>query len=479
MADYGVRLPGVVRNSVRVRLVLLFFTITAGAVGFVYLYVVPQLRSSLTTERLQRLELVGAESVDRLERAALASRDPEQLGRLARRTAAASDARVTLLGVQGGEPAFVLADSESDPEAVQRDYRPAAGAAGSGSIRSGVAAVGGQRIGETAVPVPAQVDPVWVVVFSTPLGEVEDNVALISRQILIAGGIALTAALLAAWFAAGAHSRRLRRLEAAADEVAGGNFRVPIPIDSTDEVGQLARTFDSMQGRLAQLDSARREFIANASHELRTPVASLGGFLELLTEEDPDPASREEFLRTMRGQVDRLTKLTTDLLDLSKLDADALQLHSGPVDLAAVASDVVAEFTPQLTRSASVLRVVPQRGSKPLARGDLGRVMQIMRILIDNALKHTEEGTNISIDTSMSADSAMISVSDDGPGIAVANRDRIFDRFQTADPAGGTGLGLAISRELARRMGGELSLSSRRGQTRFTLSLPKMGEARS
>jgi signal transduction histidine kinase len=254
--------------------------------------------------------------------------------------------------------------------------------------------------------------------------------------------------------------------------VAGGNFRVPIPIDSSDEVGQLATTLDGMQRRLARLDSARREFIANASHELRTPVASLGGFLELLEDESPDPEAREEFLRTMREQVDRLTKLSTDLLDLSKLDADALVLSSGPVDLAAIATEAEEEFTALALRAGSVLRVLPPDGRKPLARADHGRTLQIMRILIDNAIKHTPEGTTITLSTHTGPSEATVSVSDDGLGIPVANRERVFERFHSSDAAGGSGLGLAIARELARAMGGDLTLSSRPRRTTFALRLP-------
>ena len=113
----------------------------------------------------------------------------------------------------------------------------------------------------------------------------------------------------------------ISRLEDAARKVADGNFETPIPVASAGQLGQLARTFNEMQRRLAELDSARKQFIANASHELRTPIFSLGGFVELLEEEDPSPEERAEFVRTMREQIERLTKLTADLLDLSQLDA--------------------------------------------------------------------------------------------------------------------------------------------------------------
>lgn len=463
------RLP---QPSVRYRLVLLFFAITTGAVGFVYLYVVPQLTSSLTAERLERLERRGAEEAARLEEAGRRGLDRTELGALLRRIAAEVDARVTLLGVRGGRPSFVVSDSELEEEAVNGDYPSALGAAASGAIRSGVETRRGLSTGQTAVPIGDPEDPYWVAVLSAPLDDVEANVSLIQRQILIAGAIALAAALLAAWLAAGFHARRLRRLEAAAEQVAGGNFRVPIPVDSADEVGQLAATFDGMQQRLARLDSARREFIANASHELRTPVGALGGFIELLEDEEPDEAARRQFVRTMRGQIDRLTKLTTDLLDLSKLDADAVSLSRERLDLLALAEDVAGEFDVAARSAGSSIDVIRPGDRKPLARADRERTMQIMRILLDNAIKHTPEGTKIEIRGEQQDGQCRLSVSDDGPGMAREARERAFERFYTGDAVSGTGLGLSIARELARLMDGEISLESGSRRTTFILSLP-------
>jgi two-component system, OmpR family, sensor kinase len=291
---------------------------------------------------------------------------------------------------------------------------------------------------------------------------VDDNVALIRRQILIAGMIALAAALAAGWIAARAHAKRLRRLEAAAEKVAEGDFATPIPDEGTDEVGQLASTLNEMRQRLARLDQARKEFIANASHELRTPIFSLGGFVELLDEEEPDPAAREEFVRTMREQVERLTKLTADLLDLSKLDADAIQIRRERVRLTEVARRVADEFGPVAERHRTQIAVADDGGGAAAA-ADPDRVAQIMRILIDNALTHTPEGTAISVGAREQNGSATLVVTDDGPGIEPRSRDRVFERFYT---------GLAIARELALRMNGSLELRSRRGRTAFELTLP-------
>jgi len=458
--------------SVRNRLAVLFFVITAAAVGFIYLYVVPQLRSNLTAQKLQRLEEVATSESARLEHAMRQGESQAQIRRLVRDAAQRADARVTVLGVppsEGGSQ-FVVADSEFERTAIIPSY-PAAGAAiSSGHTSSAIERIAGERTGEIAVPLSIDGRPRWVAVSSTRLADVDDTVALIRRQILIAGSIALLAALAAGWLAARAHAKRLKRLEEAAKKVAEGDFSTRIPDEGADEVGQLAATFNEMQQRLSRLDSARKEFIANASHELRTPIFSLGGFVELLDEDEPDPVVRAEFVRTMREQIARLTKLTADLLDLSKLDADVMEVSADEVDLASIARRVAQEFGPAVERHNSELDVSVD-GDAP-AMADADRVAQIIRILLDNALTHTPEGTSISITTQRRDGAASLVVADNGPGIGPHNRNRVFDRFYTGDRVSGSGLGLAIARELAMRMNGELGVESRRGRTRFELQLP-------
>ena len=257
---------------------------------------------------------------------------------------------------------------------------------------------------------------------------------------------------------------------------------MPIPgvgsSGSRDEVGQLAETLDEMQRRLRVLDSARREFIANASHELRTPIASLGGFVELLEDDDPDPETRREFVRTMREQVDRLTKLSTDLLDLSRLDAEAMSLRLDSFALDTLAREVVGEFAAAAERHGAAVSILTVGGQEQIVRADRARTAQIIRILIDNAIKHTPKGTEISLTTSSRPGAHRVSVTDDGPGIDPRSRERVFDRFFTGDSTGGSGLGLAIARELARLMGGDVELETRRRRTTFTLGLPGRGDRR-
>jgi signal transduction histidine kinase len=324
----------------------------------------------------------------------------------------------------------------------------------------------GSRITTTALSIGAGtsiVIYVWVVTIS---GHSEAR-----GPILVGALLALLIALAVGFYSAQIVSQRVRRIEDAARAVADGDFAARIPVDSSGQLGQLARTFNEMQRRLAELDSARKQFIANASHELRTPIFSLGGFVELLDEDDPSPEERAEFVRTMRQQIERLTKLTADLLNLSQLDAGGIVMAIRSIDLSSLARDVAREFGARADLRGSRLELrTPDR--PVVAAADPDRVRQIIRILLDNALTHTPEGTSVTVTIYSVNQRAELTVSDDGSGIPQRAQKRIFERFYTADSAGGSGLGLAIARELAQRMDGRIAISSSRRFTAFTLDLP-------
>ena len=190
-----------------------------------------------------------------------------------------------------------------------------------------------------------------VVLLSSSLHNDLQSVEVVRRRMLVAGGIAAAFAIGFGYALATLFARRIRRLEAAAERIAGGRFDETVVDPAPDELGQLARAFERMRLRLATLDRARAEFIANASHELRTPLFSLAGFLELLDDEEIDAATRAEFLGAMRDQLSRLTKLATDLLDLSRIDAGRLAVAADSLDLDAVAGSLAVEFGPRAAAS--------------------------------------------------------------------------------------------------------------------------------
>jgi signal transduction histidine kinase len=283
----------------------------------------------------------------------------------------------------------------------------------------------------------------------------------------------LLIALLLGYGGARMFARRIRRLERAADRIANGRFDEPVVDTGGGELGALADAFERMRVRLAHLDDARREFVANASHELRTPLFSLAGFLELLDDEELDEPTRLEFLGSMREQVDRLTKLASDLLDLTRLDSGRLTVACEPVDLAALAADLADEFGPLAASSDHRLSVAD--GDEPvLAEADELRALQLGRILVENALLHTPSGTPVEVRALTRDGSAVLQVEDAGPGIREDEREQLFERFFRLDGtrASGSGLGLAIGKQLAELMDGAIELESAPGRTVFSLVLP-------
>ncbi len=266
-----------------------------------------------------------------------------------------------------------------------------------------------------------------VLLVEAPLGDVQQQVAAVERRLVVGGALAFAVALLAGALAAEPLARRLARLRAAADRIAHGSFSEPIVDRSHDEIGELARSLEEMRVRLDALERSRAAFIANASHELRTPLTALGGYLELLTEGGLTDDERSEFLDTMGEQVQRLTKLATDLLDLSRLDAGGITVAHDEIELGVLATDCAREMQAVAARRGSF--VLAESGAPALALGDEGRVLQVLRVLVDNAVRHTPAGSTITLRTESTPWGAGVVVADNGPGIPPELLERVFERF--------------------------------------------------
>jgi two-component system OmpR family sensor kinase len=470
-------------RSLRNKLALVFFAITAVAFSVIYFSVATQPESNLEERRLRDLELLAGVYEPTLTELAISDPSDEQLERGVRQVAEGTDSQVTLF------------DWEEDPKGRQDDTRglsfyprfdsreqsayPRNDALLLRALRTRKTQTAfdlfqGDDIGLVAQPLLREGSRVGVALYSRDFEEVEAAVSFIRNRVLLATLAALVLALAGGWLVARRLGQRVRRLERAAEEVSRGSWVDPLPVDSTDELGQLTGTFNDMQAQLRQVDVARKEFIATASHELRTPIFSLAGFVELLQDEELDEDTRREFLETMSEQVDRLQKLSVNLLDLSRLDAGSLELHPEEVDLSELARSVVHEFTPAMSSHDTDLDVrLPDQGPEALC--DPERVAQIMRILLDNALRHTPAGTHVTVTADRSNGAAGFTVADAGPGLPEGSRAKVFERFYTGDAARGAGLGLAIARELAERMDGRLRVTSQSGGTAFTLELPVNG----
>jgi signal transduction histidine kinase len=304
----------------------------------------------------------------------------------------------------------------------------------------------------------------YAVVVMRRLEYVTSTVRVVQNAFIVAAAAGLAIALVLGFWLTRTLLRRLERLHNATHELVRRGLDAPLPVDEhRDEIGDLTRAFADMQSRLRHQEAARRAFVATASHELRTPLASLDGTLELLAD-DLDPARLDigdarERTRRAQEQSRRLSNLASDLLDLSRLDAE-VPLRAEPVELGELCRAVAAEFE----RRAAEARVRVE--ARPAAHGcwaqaDPGALAQIVRILLDNALRVAPQGSSVRVRALSDGALAQIVVSDSGPGVPADERERIFERFQRGSTTGGRsgfGLGLAIGRELAQRMDGTLEL---------------------
>jgi two-component system phosphate regulon sensor histidine kinase PhoR len=224
----------------------------------------------------------------------------------------------------------------------------------------------------------------------------------------------------------------------------------------------------------------RRDFVANVSHELKTPLTSIRGFAETLLEDDPPEPLRRQFLENVRRNTLRLQRLVDDLLDLSRLEAGRWDLQAEPVDVAAAAREAWQAVEPH-ARGKGVSFGVAGAG---VAAADDQALAQVFQNLFDNALRYTPEGGSVGVEIHTDQGLVHVAVSDTGSGIPARSLPRIFERFYRVDPArsreeGGTGLGLAIVRHLVQGMGGEATAESELGRgTVIRFTLPASSERR-
>ena len=239
------------------------------------------------------------------------------------------------------------------------------------------------------------------------------------------------------------------------------------------EDGALAILRDVTEERRVQ--RAKAEFIANASHELKTPLTALSGYLEMLEDEE-DERVRSEFLMDMRSQTDRLQSLARTLLDLSRLDANATTFRTEEVDL----EDILHELRRDFGYTGRPMTI--QADDVPPVVTDPTQLHRMLAILLDNALKYSSEDTPIDLNLSRDDGHAVISVTDRGCGIPEREIPHIFDRFyraQGSSRADGTGLGLALAREITDHLGGNIQVQSHPGTgSTFSVALPLTADSR-
>jgi signal transduction histidine kinase len=269
-------------------------------------------------------------------------------------------------------------------------------------------------------------------------------------------GVAAAIALAMVQLLARGMTSPLRSMERAAARMAAGDLSVRVDAHASDEVGRLAAAFNHMADELAEVDRQRRELVANVSHELRTPISALRATLENVVDGvvAPEPA----LLRTMLAQTERLQRLVTQLLDLSRLESGGSPLHRLPfaaADLLEAVADEAALHSPDLTFEVAV------EPPDLVVDGDPERLHQVIANLVDNAARFTPDDRPVVLRATGGGPQVVFEVVDEGPGIPPESLGRVFERFYRTDEArttdeGGSGLGLAIARWIVELHGGRI-----------------------
>ncbi len=303
---------------------------------------------------------------------------------------------------------------------------------------------------------------------------------------LVAGGLAaalvIPLILLVMGFAiARAIASRLERVVVPIERIGRGDFQQRVDIHSADEVGRLAKVVNGMAARLQETEASKAEFLAMASHEMRTPLALMHNATELLLDE-PDHEEhtpREELLQIIADNIDRMNRRVGDLLDLARMEAGHVALQREPIDLTAVVAEVAESVRPMLAAKEQSLSLNLPPGLPPLS-ADPDRIQQVLLNLLANASRHTPPGTDVTVSASQQGDAVTVEVEDTGPGIPreqLEQLEQLMNGNRRALGRNGTGLGLLIARRLVALHGGRLWAQSEMGKgSRFTFALPCNGE---
>ena len=328
-----------------------------------------------------------------------------------------------------------------------------------------------------AAPVPGAATPV-AVFLQTPITGVNQAIKAMDRILLLSLLDGTIAAAILGFFIARGLTRPIADISQAAARFAAGDYASRAAATGKSEVGDLGRTFNTMADALAKVEQNRREFLANVSHELKTPVASIQALAEALTDGvAAKPEQQRRYLDTIVDESRHIDRLIRDLLDLAQLEAGELSVVPEPLDLAAFLEAETTKYHHLLAPGDLSLRLDIAPGAPPV-RADRGRLAQIMANLVSNAVRHSPPGGVIDIAVRPAGGRTAVTVSDRGPGIPPEDQPHIWDRFYRVDKArsrshGGTGLGLAITKRLIQAMGGDITVrSTPGGGAAFTFTLP-------
>ena len=314
-----------------------------------------------------------------------------------------------------------------------------------------------------------------VLLYSSPVQEMMDRLASLQTRMVVYFLIAAAAAMVFALIFSRVLTRPIVSLTKSIQRMGHGDLSVRVK--GSGELRRLSETFNTMSEKLQMLDTSRNQFVSNASHELKTPLATMKILLEnIIYQPEMDADMRTEFLTDINKEIDRLNSIISDLLTLVSMDSKAMRLNRTTFSLAQVITDTAHRLQPVAETHHQELKLALNDRCEMYA--DCAKLTQVVYNLMENAIKYTQEGGTVKVRLIRSGRDAVMTVTDNGPGIPREDQAHIFDRFYRVDKArsretGGTGLGLSIVHQMVLMHGGSVSVESEEGKgSTFTVELP-------
>lgn len=270
----------------------------------------------------------------------------------------------------------------------------------------------------------------------------------------------------------------LRKITEATEQYASGNMHYEFSVESEDEMGYLAASLSYMASEIARAEDDQKKFVANVSHDFRSPLTSIKGYLEAMLDGTIPPEMHEKYLTIVLNETERLTKLTNSLLTLNNLNMKGMLLDKTDFDINTIIRNVAASFEGTCIQKTIAIELV-LTGDEMFVTADMGKIQQVLYNLLDNAIKFSHQNSVIKLETTEKHNKIFISVKDSGIGIPKDELKLIWDRFYKSDSSRGkdkkgTGLGLSITKEIIRSHGENINVISTEGVgTEFIFSLPK------
>lgn len=321
---------------------------------------------------------------------------------------------------------------------------------------------------------------------AVPLSDLRQRLSYLKKLIIFGASLAAIIAVLLGYFFAKRITAPLDKMTQVAELISQGNFDQKVEIDSTDEVGTLAQALNRMVKKigsdmeeLKKLETVRKDFIANVSHELKTPITAILAMVEsMLDDEEMDREMRSRFHEKIKGQTLRLSDLVSDLLTLSRLESSQNHLEKERLSLKKLVKTSINTFLPSLEKKQLKVELFLKEEEDYLIFADQEAIRQVIDNLLSNAIKYSPKGMPLQIGLNKNTEHVLFSVKDFGLGIRKEYLERIFERFFRVDQArsrelGGTGLGLSIVKHVVRAHGGRVWVESTEGAgSQFFVALP-------